>query len=476
MTSRGWHVAIVGAGVTGLSAAVALEETDPSLSVSLLESSSRVGGKVQTERVGRLLFEAGPDALFLRDPGTFGRLEQLGLAQSLVGQDPTHRGTLVLARGRLYPLPDSMASGVPRDLRPLASTRLLSPWGKARALLEIAVPRATADGDESVDAFVRRRFGGEVAERIAAPLLGGIYTTDTRRLSLQATLPHLREAERRIGSLLRAAWSPARPERSDAAAPRFVALRGGLATLPSTLCSRLERTTIRTGVVVRAIERRSRRFRLGLADGDWLEADRVIVTAPAYAAAEMLEHLSPAAAAELQGIRYASVAVVALAFAPNAAAVLPAGSGFLVSPGERQPLAACSFSSRKWPHCAPDGELVVRCHVHAERQPELMAGDDREMVSAVRSGLRDVLGLTQEPLASRVYRWPRGVASYELHHLDRMARLARALAEVPGLRLAGAGYRGVGIPECLRQGAEAAAELLHSGPASAAQQFEPTPR
>jgi protoporphyrinogen/coproporphyrinogen III oxidase len=454
------RIAVVGGGVTGLAAALALEQSDPSVDITLLESSPHLGGKVQTERVRTVLFECGPDALFLRDGAALARLERIGLTARLVDADRRHTASLLFVNGQLHALPPGMAAGVPRDVWPLARTRLLSVRAKARALAEVVIAPSTTKQDESIDRFIRRRFGREVAERIAAPLLGSIYSCDTRQLSLNATLPHLRVAERKHRSLLRAAWAEPAPQSSQAASPRFVSFEGGLGTLPMALRNQLSRTCVQTGVAVNSITRRPDRFELHLDGNERRSADAVIVAAPAHAAARMLQALSPAAADELGQIRYASVAVVALAFPPSAAAALPAGGGFLVAAGETLPFSACSFSSRKWPHCAPGGEVVVRCHVHADRQPELFAADDRDIVAAVLAGLRNVPAIREAPIATRVYRWSRGVAAYTVHHLDRLQRIESALMDSPGLVLAGAAYRGVGIAECLRQGEEAAGVAL----------------
>ena len=483
MTAEALRVAVLGGGITGLTAAYALgaqasKESGIPVEVTLLEGDNRLGGKVRTEQVGQLLFEQAPDSLFVRNPSILDVLRQIGLEDQLVRADSRHRQSMILRDGRLHPLPDGMEGGVPRSVWPLVTTRLLTPFGKLRAAWEWSVPASTKIEDESVDGFVRRRFGTEVAERIAAPLLGTVATTDTRRLSLLAAFPHLRAAEREHGGLLRA--GRARRASSSNGSPSangnghqspFVSLRDGMAALPAAMHARLVHVTVRLGAHVRWVRPGTRRgssgFELTLGDGERLAADRVIVATPAFAAAEMLQRLSRAAASSLAAIRYGSVVVVALAFEAEAAASLPEGRGFVVAPGERRLLAACSWSSRVWPHCAPSGELVVRCHLHAERRPGLLELDDRSLLDAVRAELRDVLGIRAKPLVERVYRWPRAIPSYEVGHLNRLAAVAEALNEFPGLVLAGAGYRGVGVLECMRQGLEAATRVL-SDPAAAA--------
>jgi len=466
------RVAVVGGGVTGLAAAHALaaraaQGDGSGVEVTLLEASDRLGGKVRTERVDGMLFECGPDALFLRSPFALDLCRGLGLGDQVVRADPRHRRSYVLFGGRLHAIPAGMEGGVPRAVWPMASSGLLSPLGKLRAALEVALPAGRTEADESVDAFVRRRFGPEVAERVAGPLLGAIYNDDARRLSLLATAPHLRAAERRDRSLLLGAWRAGRRAGGHAPAPNgsapaspFVSLRCGLDGLVERLAAGLAGVDVRLGAAVRALRPEAGGFLLETDGGERLVADRVVLAVPAYEAARLLEPLSFAAAAHLAAVRYASSIVVALAFPATVARALPPGSGFVVAPGEPRLLAACSWLSRKWPHCAPNGELVVRGHVKPERRPDAASATDAELVAGVRGELRDLFGLTAAPLAARVYRWPRALPSYAVGHLDRLAAVERALGDLPGLVLAGAGYRGAGVPECLRQGVEAAERAM----------------
>jgi protoporphyrinogen/coproporphyrinogen III oxidase len=463
------RIVVVGGGITGLAAAHALSQEaihspGRSLAITLVESALTLGGKVRTERVGRMLFECGPDAMFLRDQSVVDYCQTLGLGEDVVAADPRHRQSYILWRGRLHEIPSGMEGGVPRSVRPLARSGLLSPWGKARAAMEVAVPARREERDESVDGFIRRRFGAEVAERIAAPLLGGIYNNDPRRLSLLATLPHLREAERRHRSLLVAAWRRTRatngksPAASRAVSP-FVSLRGGLASLPDALARRLDSVQVRLGTSISAIRAGGHdgaRFGLDIEGDESLPADRVILTIPAFAAADVLQGLSPAAATHLREIRYASTVVVALAFPATVGQRIPTGSGFLVAPDEKRWLSACSWTSRKWPHCTPDGEILIRCHIKVEVWPDAMTASDDTLVAAALTEMRDLLGIVDQPITTRVYRWPRSLPSYQVGHLDRLAAIKRALAETPGLFIAGAGYGGAGLPACIKQGLDAA--------------------
>jgi protoporphyrinogen/coproporphyrinogen III oxidase len=459
------RVAIIGGGLTGLAAAYTLEKQP--VETMLFEASARLGGKVQTEYPGSLVVECGPDALFVRNPSTLDLLAELGLGDEVVRADPRYRKVTILRGGKFYPLPDGMESGIPRSIWPMASTRLLSPLGKARAAAEVLLPKAATYGaDESVDAFIRRRFGAEVAERIAAPLLGAIYSNDTRQLSLMSTVAHLRAYEQEHGSLLLASLRGRLPGtrkngNGQPAPSPFVALRGGLADIVKRLHAGASRTDVRLHASVRRIAQSAGAYNLELGDGQHYLVDRVILATPAFVTADLVESLSPEAATGLRTIRYASATVIALTFPPHTDVdVAPGSSGFLVAPGEPSLLAAVSWTSRKWPHCAPDGELLVRCHLHPDDKPEASSMSDVALTEAVRGELRDLIGLEAEPDVRRVYRWPRSVPSYDVGHRERVRAIEDRLGEFRGLVLAGAGYHGVGLPDCLRQGIQAAEACL----------------
>jgi oxygen-dependent protoporphyrinogen oxidase len=492
------HVIVIGGGAAGLSAARTLiEARDPSgaprVRVTLLEATGRLGGKIFTERVDGLTLETGPDALFLRDRATIPYLQALGLGDRLVRANDDHRRAYVLRRGRLLEIPPGMEGGVPRDIWKMARSDLLSPIGKLRAAAEVLIPRGRLDGDDSVDAFIRRRFGGEVAERVAAPLLGNIYSHDIRGLSLLTVAPHLRTAEREHRSLLIAAQrtpvpgrpAPAGPAPSLAAraiggvvggarrllgksgppAPRppspFVTLNTGLDGLVDALAGRLTGVEIRFDATVRAIAPRATGYSVALGVGDTIDADGIVLTAPAFVAAEFLRPTCAPAADILAGIHYTSATIVAFAFPAGSDAHLPPGSGVVVTPGDPCRFAAYSWTSRKWPHAAPDGRVVIRCHLHIDDYPRLSELDDAALAKVALADLNQHLHLTAAPSFTKVYRFPRALAAYTVGHQDRLADAERLLGvAMPGVHLAGAGYRGAGIPACLIDGAAAAQRVL----------------
>lgn len=459
------RVAVVGGGITGLAAAFELErraeQAGQAVRVTLLEAGDRLGGRLRTELVGDVLVEHGPDALFVRTPEAGRFCEAIGLGDEVLRPDPRYRQAFIVLGGRLAQLPPGMEGGVPRDLRRLALTPMLTPLGKARAALELLLPPRRETSDESIYAFMRRRFGREVAERIAKPLLGAIYSADVYHLSLHAITPHLREMERQHGGVLRATLKAPRPSGTARPAyPHFITLKRGAESMVPAIVQHLRHTDLRLRAPVRALRERGGGWDLQVGDGSVVQADHVVLTLPSPVAADLLQPIEPSVTASLRATRYSTVAIVALVLPPEAEPTVPGGSGMLVAPDEDTVLAACSFTSRKWPHCTPGGEVLLRCHVHQDRWPEVYALDDEALARRVRADLARLTGIHHAPLATRVFRWPNAVPHYAVGHLDRLAQVRSALARHPGLLLAGAGYGGVGLPECIRQGRQAAEQVL----------------
>ncbi|MDR7449773.1 MAG: protoporphyrinogen oxidase [Armatimonadota bacterium] len=466
------RVAVVGGGMTGLAAAHALVTASSSTGrtageVVLLEADARLGGKVLTVRRDGFLLEAGPDAFLTTKPHALHLTRALGLEAELIGPGEP-RTVAVFWRGRLQPLPEGLALIAPTRVGPLLRSTLFGLLEKARMGCDLLLPARRDDGDESLAVFVRRRLGQAAVDRLASPLLGGIYAGDVERLSLRATFPHLAEVERRYGSLIRGlvASRPARPGASAGPGlPVFMTLRAGMGRLVERLVEVLEAAgvAVRAGTAVETIERRPGGYMLHLADGGRVDADGVILACPAYAAARLLARLAPEAARLLDQIRYASTATVSLAFpAMTTTGVVPGGHGFVVARGEGVRITACTCLSAKWPGRAPPGTLLLRAYVGSALDPDVLTMTDDEIVAEVRRDLARTMGLTAGPLFSVVTRWPQAMPQYEVGHLERLAEVDRRLAAVPGLTLAGAGYRGLGLPDCIRQGQEAAHRLFAS--------------
>ncbi len=440
------HVVVVGGGITGLTAAFELRRAADPPRVTVLEASGRLGGMILTTPFAGLpAVDAGPDSVLARVPWAVELLRQLGLSDELVA--PATGKASLWWRGALHPIPPGLVLGLPTGLPALAHSRLLSWPGKARAAIEPLLPRT--DGDDDLGLTVRRRFGPQVYDRLVGPLVGSINAADPGRISLAATAPQVAEAAARHRSLLlglRSGRSVASPD-----APIFLTHPGGLGHVVHRLAAALrdDGVDLRVGHTVSALE--------PAAEGGFVvggvRADAVVLAVPAAAAATALAALAPGAATGLRAIRYASVAMVTLAW-PEAAARGFDGSGYLVPAAEQRHVTACSWASSKWPYLKPDGQVLLRASLGRDGDEHALAFDDEAMVSATVDDLRRHLGLRGEPSAARVVRWPQSFPQYEPGHLERVAAIE---AQAPaGVVLAGAAYRGIGIASCIRQGRDAA--------------------
>lgn len=447
------NVLVVGGGISGLVAAYELGRAG--VPVTLIEAGPRLGGKVGTEHVEGYVVERGPDSFLVGKPAAVQLCRDLGLAGALV--PPRSPSDVFVWHGRLVPVPEGLGSGIPRAFRPVALSPLFCLREKLGLARELFVPPGTVSGDEPVGAFLRRRFGDALVDRLASPLLEGVYGTPVDELSLLALLPHLREAERRHGSLLRAALFQARTVRVERApGPPTLSLAGGMGSLVDALAERTSHTEIILDTAVVRLERAAPGYRALLGDGRWRSFGAVIVATPTRSTASLLADIAPGAASALADMPYGSTAVVSLGYREDQLAHPLAGHGFLVPPGALA-ISACTWSSSKWPGRAPDGSVLLRASVRA---PRLLATDDASLVEAVHAALASVLGVRGRPELARVARHPGIMPRYTVGHLERVAAIDAALADEPRVQVIGAAYRGAGIPECIAQGRSAAAALV----------------
>ncbi|SFV04103.1 protoporphyrinogen oxidase [Alicyclobacillus macrosporangiidus] len=477
------RVVIIGGGITGLAAALALKDRADGermpIRVTLLEQASRVGGKVRTYREHGFVMEAGPDSLLARKPAGVGLIRRLGVEGEMVGTSPQATKTYIAFRGRLEPIPPGTNMGIPTRWTPFARTRLLSPAGKARALWDLVLPRGNRDEDESVGAFLRRRVGDEVVDHIAEPLLAGIYAGSIDRLSLLATAPQFRRLEEQYRSLIlgsiRERRAAARAAASRAAAPEqrrpgenvrsvFVTLRSGLETLVERLYDTLyEWADIRTRTAAVSIQRTVDGYAVDITgpDGDErLTADAVIVATPAHAAARLVGPLCPVAS-RLENVRYVSTATVILGFRPDSVPARLDASGFVVPRQEGLGITACTWVSSKWPHAAGGKGILLRCYVGRDGQQEGLQQTDAEMVAMVRRELSRLIQLDASPWFTIVTRWKHAMPQYDVGHLSLVAQVDESVQRtLPGVALAGAAYRGVGVPDCIADGQRAAERVF----------------
>ena len=471
------RVVIVGGGVSGLAAAHRLcelraKDGGEGAEVLLLEASARLGGTVRTHRRDGFLVECGPDSFISEKPEALKLAKRIGLGPRLVETNERHRRSFVVRGGRLRPTPEGFQLLAPSRMLPFLTTDIFTWRGKARMALDLLLPRrrgANGQDDESLAAFVRRRLGREALERMAQPMVGGIYTADPESLSLRATMPRFLEMERRDRSLILAMWKAGRRAAEDARHGRvasgaryslFLSFDEGVQVLTDALAARLPEASVRLNTKVVSLGASARRWVLKTEAGETFEADAVCVALPAHASARLLRDVDDAAADELEAIPYASTATVNLAYRRADIPHPLDGFGFVVPFVERRATLACTFSSVKFAGRAPEGHALLRAFVGGALQPEMFALDEDRMVESVRRDLRDLLGVEAPPLFAHVEKWPRSMAQYHLGHAARVARIRSRLREHPTLALCGNAFQGAGLPDCVRGGESAAESLL----------------
>jgi oxygen-dependent protoporphyrinogen oxidase len=442
-------VAIVGGGISGLAAAYELQRRG--LAVRVLEAGDRAGGVVTSERFDGWVVDGGPDSLLVQKPAAVALCRELGIAERLIST-LTPRTAYVLRDGRLHPLAEGSFLGFPLKFMALARSSLFSLGGKARMALEVVTPRVTGDEDESIAAFVRRRFGQEAVDYLAEPLLAGIHAGDVERLSVRALFPRLVDAERQTGSVIRA-FRALRIKPSPQGA--FVSLPGGTGELIEALVQALTPGTVVTGARVTDVKRATT-YTVESAAGS-LEARTVILAVPAYAAGALLRGFDTVLATLCDAIPYASTATVAFGYRRDQVPHPMVGSGFVVPKVERRALMAGTWVTSKWPGRAPDGHVLLRAFLGGGRDPRRLDHPDAELIETARDELSSLLGIRSAPLFARLFRWTRQSPQYEVGHLKRVAAIDHHMASLPGLFLTGSGFHAIGIPDCIGHGRETAA-------------------
>ncbi|HEY8480658.1 MAG TPA: protoporphyrinogen oxidase [Spirillospora sp.] len=465
---NGSHAVVVGAGIAGLAAARMLAGSG--LRVTVLEGSPRIGGKLRVSEIAGLPVDEGAESMLTRRPEGLDLVADLGRRDDLV--DPGTTSSAIYSRGALRPIPSGQVMGVPSDLRALAASQVLSPAGLARVPLDLILPGTRRGADVSVADYIGARVGREVVDRLVEPLLGGVYAGRVERLSLDATLPAVAAAARSHRSLLQAVRGIRQSAPKDSR-PVFTTLPDGLGALPHLVADDITAAggTIRTDAMVRELRRRPDGWRLTVGsahDPEHLDADAVVVAVPAAPASRLLERDVPAAARELAGIEYASMAIVTLVYRVTAFPRPPKGSGYLVPAVESaaenggRGVKAVTFSSIKWPHLRDrdPGLIAVRCSIGRLGEEHLLQRTDAELTATAMAELAATCGVSELPAESRVTRWGGGLPQYNVGHADRVARIRSAVAAQPGLAVAGAAYDGLGVPACIASGRAAATRIL----------------
>jgi len=457
------RIAIIGGGISGLSAAFSLQKArteSADLEYTLFEASPRLGGCLATDRVEGCLVEAGPDSFLTEKPWAEALAKELGIGDQLIGSNDSQRKTYIVVHGRLIAMPDGLMFMVPTQLVPTALSPLFSWSTKLRMAQELLHPPRPMQEDETVAQLVERHFGAEVVDRLADPLLSGVYGGDAAKLSARAVLPRFVEMEEKYGSLSRAMLAAhnkmVAARKTQVPRPLFTSLKDGMQQMVDAIVARLRPESIRLRQHVRRIYPEDGGWRISLEVTGDEQFDAVIVATPANVAGVLLDAVDPELARNLLDITYSSSVTVTLGYYKQQLMHLPPGFGFLVPRSEGTRMLACTFVHNKFPHRAPADKGILRCFLGGARDEAVLALSDNEMLETVGRELRKILKLNAPPIFSRIYRWRESMAQYEPGHLARVAEIEKRVAEIRGLAIAGNAYHGIGVPDCIRGGAEAA--------------------
>lgn len=468
------RITVVGAGMAGLSAAYRLTRPgfcgDLNPQVILLERVSRAGGVISTYELEDYILELGPDMLQTAKPDAIRLLEELGLSEYIIPTNDECRRTYVAYGQKLHPLPEGFQLLAPTKLAPFFTSSLLTMGGKMRMAMDLFIPRKSGSEEESLAQFVRRRFGDEALERIAQPLMGGIYTADPELLSLSATMPRFLELEQKHGSVIRGLMSqkksgPGSQEKNGEAGCRysmFVSLKNGLSMIPERMVAAMPADCVHFHCPVVAVEKGShgKAFDVVVANGTIVPSDAVIISSPSFVAADLLKQMDSELAESMHRIHYASSAVLNLIY--NRADIPHPldGFGFVVPAAEKRHILACSFSSVKFPGRCPKDKAVLRVFVGGAMQPDVFDLSDEHIECLLWEDLNTYLGLKSVPLLSLITRYPRSMPQYHVGHESLVKNIRSRLQIHNGIFLAGSAYDGVGIPDNIRSGEEAAKQTL----------------
>jgi oxygen-dependent protoporphyrinogen oxidase len=477
------RVAIIGGGISGLSAAYHLEKQRAAgvpLEYTLFESAGRLGGSMYSERIDGCVVEAGPDSFLSEKPAASVLANDLGISDQLIGSNDAQRKTYILVKNQLIEMPDGLMFMVPTKIIPTALSPLFS-WGtKIRMGMELLHPPRPMTTDETVAEMVERHFGAEVVDRLADPLLSGVYGGSAAQLSARAVLQRFVEMEEKYGSLSRAMLASRKKMMAaskgahTAARPLFTSMKDGMQQMVDAIVERLDLKSVRLNTSVQSIARRDGAWHLATDSGTNSADSRqdsgaerfnaVIFCTPARVAGQLLDGVNQELSADLQAIPYSSSVTMTMGYNMSDLAKLPPGFGFLVPRSEGRRMLACTFVHCKFPHRAPADKGLLRCFLGGAGDEAVLALPDEEITSIVRRDLREIIGLEAEPRFVRIYRWRSAMAQYTRGHLDRVARIERNVAQIPGLALAGNAFRGIGVPDCIRMGAEAATAMAKLAP------------
>ncbi len=459
---------IIGGGIAGLSAAYYATKKNPDAQITLIESSNRWGGKISTDRVtfddGTFIIEGGPDTFLATKPYATALCKELGLGDRLHGTNPNQKNTYVLHHNKLEPLPDGLAMMIPTNVQAILKSRLVSWFGKARMGFDFLQPAKSLNGDESLGTFVSRRLGREAYENLIEPLMSGIYAGDGDQLSLASTFPYLRDLEIKHGSLARGALKMRAQSNGKAvqgSRSAFLTPTTGLAEIVEAMIRHLQDNGVKLhlNTSVSQISKIDSRYIVKLEDDSIFDSDSVILATPTYVSGTLLASFDPKLASVLQSIPYASTATVSLAYRESDLPKPLDGYGYVIPRREGRRALACTWTSTKFPHRAPEGYALIR--VFVGRAGQDIPWNENELLELAYEELKLTLGITADPILSRVFMWDKAMPQYNLGHPEILKRIDAALENRPGLALAGNGYRGIGIPDCIHSGELAVEKIIN---------------
>jgi len=456
------RIAVIGGGTAGLSAAYSLQKVRAAgvpVDYVLYESGQHFGGVIRTERVDDCIVEAGPDSFLTEKPWAADLCRELGMGDQLIASNDADRKTYMLVRGRLVPIPDGLMFMVPTKLAPAFLSPMFSWSTKLRIIREWLSPPPAKTSEMTVAEFVQRHYGREMVDRVAGPLLGGVYGGSADQLSIDAVLPRFVQMEAKYGSLGRAMVAARKNMPADSRRPLFTSLKSGMQQMTDALSARLPQAVLRPSTSVQAVKPESGKW-LVISGGRTEEFDGVIIATPAHVAAELLAAKQDELAGELAGIPYSTSMTVVLSYDQSVRAALPPGFGFLVPQPEERNILAATFVHNKFSHRAPDDRALLRCFLAGSVAEQMFAMSDAEIAATVQQELRSILGVQAQPLFTRIYRWRKAMAQYVLGHSARVTRIRSLVNQMPGLALAGNAYDGIGVPDCVRTGTEAAQAVV----------------
>jgi len=455
-------IAIVGGGITGLSAAYFVREEErkkgSSVKCIIFEKEKRLGGTILTEKHNGYSIEAGPDCFLTEKTAALDLCRDIGIGDRIIPTRDAGR-TYIMWNGRLHEIPEGVILMVPTRFMPFLTGGLFSLQGKIRMCMEVFVPRVKHEGDESLADFVRRRFGQEALVKIAEPLAAGVHAGDPETMSLRATFPRFIEMEERHGSLIRGMVSMRR-KRAASSMSVFAALKDGLGEMINALAQALPKEWIKLGTSVLSLKKADKGYEVLLSNGERLKASAVILASPAYAASGIVKELSPALSGLLNSIPYVSTATVSIGYRRQDVPHPLNGFGFVVPRVENRKIMAATWTSSKFSFRAPEGKVLLRFFVGGAHGQSLLERDDNALVEMVRDEAVHILGITAEPDIVRVYRWDRAMPQYILGHLDVLGKIDDEAGKFPRLFFAGSAFRGIGIPDCITEGKRAARSAM----------------